>query len=148
VIPTEEALKRPKIELPLRIVLLYFLFGGLWILLSDRALFLLVSQDTILTTYQTLKGWFFILASGLLLYILLVMDVAGRRRAEQRNTWLASFPEQNPNPIVEVDFTGTPFYLNSAAQQRFPDLRLQGLQHPWFAGLEEIIDKFGQEEIF
>jgi PAS domain-containing protein len=142
---TEEALKLPKFELPLRIVFLYLLFGGVWILLSDQLLFVLVPHEAVVTTYQTLKGWFFVLVSGLFLYILLRMDIAGRRRAEQKVAWLASFPERNPNPVVEIDSTGAILYMNLAAQNRFPDLREQGFKHPWLAGLESAIDRFQRE---
>jgi hypothetical protein len=75
-------LKRPKIELPIRIVLLYLLFGGHWILISDHVLFFLIPHDELVTTYQTLKGWFFILVSGLLLYIVLFVGLAERKQAE------------------------------------------------------------------
>ena len=44
---------------------------------------------------------------------------------------LASFPEMNPNPIVEVDFAGTVHYLNPAAKELFPGLQALGVQHPW-----------------
>jgi PAS domain S-box-containing protein len=144
---TEEALKSPKLELPLRIALLYLLFGGLWILLSDRMLFILVSQDAIATTFQTLKGWFFILISGSLLYILLRTQHTRDREIQERSAWLASFPEQNPNPVVEIDPTGTLFYMNPAAETRFPDLRTLGFEHPWLAGLETELSRFHESEI-
>ena len=144
---TEEALKRPAFELPLRITLLYLLFGGLWILLSDRILFLLVSQDEIVTTYQTLKGWFFILVSGSLLYIMMRTLYARDRKAQERTAWLASFPERNPNPIVEIDSAGAVFYMNPTSAARFPDLRALGFKHPWLAGLESEIIRFQDREI-
>jgi PAS domain S-box-containing protein len=143
----EEALNRFRIDPPLRIALLYLFFGGLWILLSDQVLSVLVSQDTIVTIYQTLKGWFFILVSGVFLYLLLRLDLTERRRAEQKIVWLASFPEHNPHPLIEIDATGVVFYTNPAAQQSFPDLPVQGFKHPWLAGLDDIIDRFQKEEI-
>jgi hypothetical protein len=144
---TEEALKHPTLEFPLRTVLLYLLFGGLWILLSDRILFLLVFHDPQATLYQTLKGWFFILVSGSLLYILLLTQHARDRGGQERTAWLASFPERNPNPVVEIDPTGAVFYMNPAAQNKFPDLRALGFKHPWLAGLEVVFARFQQEGI-
>ncbi len=44
---------------------------------------------------------------------------------------LASFPEHNPNPIVEVDIEGRVRYANPAAQTLFPELAGQGPTHPW-----------------
>ncbi len=46
---------------------------------------------------------------------------------------LASFPEHNPNPIVEADATGRVCYANPAALALFPDLIEQGPAHPWLA---------------
>jgi PAS domain S-box-containing protein len=143
-VTTEEALKHPKLEPPLRIVLLYLLFGGFWILLSDRILSLLFSQEAQLTLYQTLKGWFFILVSGGMLYILLLTQQTRDRQAKEKTVWLASFPERNPNPIVEIDSTGAVFYMNPAAQNKFPDLPALGFKHPWLADLESMLLRFHQ----
>jgi PAS domain S-box-containing protein len=140
-------LRFPKLELPLRTTLLYLLFGGLWILLSDQILSLFGSNQAQHVIYQTLKGWFFILVSGSLLYILLRRDLVAHKREEQEIAWLASFPARNPNPVVEIDSTGAVFYMNPAAQQRFPDLPVQGFQHPWLAGLESMIGRFQHEGI-
>jgi PAS domain S-box-containing protein len=140
-------LRFPKLEWPLRTTLLYLLFGGLWILLSDQILSLFGSNQAQHVIYQTLKGWFFILVSGSLLYILLGRDLVAHKREEQEIAWLASFPARNPNPVVEIDSTGAVFYMNPAAQQRFPDLPVQGFQHPWLAGLESMIGRFQHEGI-
>ena len=61
---------------------------------------------------------------------------------EQRS----SFPELNPNPVVEVDLTGHVYYQNPAAQKLFPDLRMAGASHPWLEGLEEIGAIFDQNK--
>jgi PAS domain S-box-containing protein len=64
--------------------------------------------------------------------------VAARAGAEAKAVWLASFPERNPNPIVELDPTsGVIHYLNSSAARHFPDLQTQGMKHPWLAGLAD-----------
>jgi PAS domain S-box-containing protein len=142
---TEAALKPTKLQLPLRTTLLYLLFGGLWILLSDQILSRFILHNPQQAVYQTLKGWFFILASGGLLYIILLRDLARRQQAEQEIAWLATFPERNPNPVVEIGSTGAVFYMNPAAQHKFPDLREQGFKHPWLAGLEDVIARFQRE---
>ncbi len=46
---------------------------------------------------------------------------------------LASFPEHNPNPIVEADIEGRVRYANRAALALFPELPAQGSGHPWLA---------------
>jgi PAS domain S-box-containing protein len=51
---------------------------------------------------------------------------------------LASFPEMNPNPVVEVNVDGSIEYLNPAAKKLFPNLQDMGRQHEWLVDLESI----------
>ena len=53
---------------------------------------------------------------------------------EQRS----SFPELNPNPVVEADLAGRLHYQNPAAQALFPDLLTAGPSHPWLEGLKDL----------
>lgn len=55
----------------LRIVLLYALFSGTWILLSDYLLAALVSDALVLTWLQTYKGWLYTIIASIFLYWLL-----------------------------------------------------------------------------
>ncbi|HRQ40170.1 MAG TPA: response regulator [Chloroflexota bacterium] len=61
------------------------------------------------------------------------------QQANQQLTRLASFPELNPDPIIEVDLAGGYIpYLNPAAVQIFPECREEGMRHPLLAGVETI----------
>tara|TARA_Y100001960_G_C13982222_1_gene498178 strand:- start:18 stop:425 length:408 start_codon:yes stop_codon:yes gene_type:complete len=61
---------------------------------------------------------------------------------------LATFPEQNPNPVIETDPQGQVTYLNPAARERFPDLPTSGKYHPVLEDLEGVIERLqsGSEE--
>lgn len=63
---------------------------------------------------------------------------------------LASFPEQNPDPVVETDLAGVVTYLNPISLERFPDLEHQGLDHPLLEGLGSIAESLAEsgEEAF
>ena len=65
-------------------------------------------------------------------------DNRGRsfRDEEARLRHLASFPQQNPHPVVEMDASGSLVYANPAALRLFPDLPTEGARHPLLAGLE------------
>jgi len=65
-----------------RIAVLYIFFGGVWILLSDRLLAVLVSDPGRMTALQSYKGWAFVAASSLLLYIAIRREFRERTRAE------------------------------------------------------------------
>ncbi len=59
---------------------------------------------------------------------------------EQKHARLASFPQLNPNPVVEVDLDGHIHYSNPSAEKLFPELKKAGRNHQWLADLEKIAD--------
>jgi diguanylate cyclase (GGDEF)-like protein len=63
---------------------------------------------------------------------------------------LASFPELNPNPILEVNFSGAITYLNPAAVRQFPELYELGPYHPLLRDLLSSTSKLqnGSQEMF
>jgi signal transduction histidine kinase len=66
---------------PLRIVAVYGVVGGLWILFSDQLLAALVSDPVTLTRLGTLKGWLYVLVTAGLLYVLIRRHEATLLRA-------------------------------------------------------------------
>ena len=73
------------------------------------------------------------------------LDITERKKAEEEIVRLASFPELNPNPIIETDQIGTVTYLNSAAARLFPDLKEKNLGHPMLTGLLSWSHELGTE---
>ena len=63
--------KKTHLSSATRIVTVYVAMGALWILLSDRLLGMVVPEPERITWIQTLKGWGFIVATGIVLYMLL-----------------------------------------------------------------------------
>ncbi|MBE2287604.1 MAG: PAS domain S-box protein, partial [Prosthecobacter sp.] len=67
-----------------------------------------------------------------------VSDITRKRQADEHVKWLADFPGQNPNPVIEVDLAERRvFYANRYCVRRFPDLESLGLDHPFLQGIEE-----------
>lgn len=71
-----------KVNIELRISLIYLLFGALWIILSDRVLYFFIQDSNQLTKIQTYKGWFYVLISALLIYALLHHFLTLQRKAD------------------------------------------------------------------
>lgn len=69
-------------------------------------------------------------------------DITERKHAAAKAAWLASFPELNPYPVVEVDLDGRLHYLNPAAENMFPGLSQQGAGHAWLADWEAVTNPF------
>ena len=59
-----------------------------------------------------------------------------------KETWLASFPEMNPNPILEISLDGRIQYANPAVLKIFPSLTQQQSAHPFLANWAEIVERF------
>lgn len=66
-----------------RIIVIYIVVGGLWILLSDKILAVLITDVRTLTYLQTFKGWFFIIITAVLLYLLINRSFTTIRGSQQ-----------------------------------------------------------------
>ncbi len=54
----------------------------------------------------------------------LTQEIDGRERAEERSMNLASFPQLNPNPVIEVDSSGKVTFFNASALKTLESLGL------------------------
>jgi PAS domain S-box-containing protein len=71
-------------------------------------------------------------------------DITARKQAEERLSYLATIPDQNPGPIIEVNLNGKIIYANPAALHDFPNLIKLGSSHPYLADWEPNIQTFSQ----
>jgi HD-GYP domain-containing protein (c-di-GMP phosphodiesterase class II) len=83
----------------LRTALLYVALACLWIWFSDRALEAVVHDPVRLTWAQSVKGWFFVLLTGVLLYWLIGRDL---RRLADINRQLVQGHEQALRVLVSA----------------------------------------------
>ena len=72
----------------------------------------------------------------------LEQQLSDYQHLEKKLQWLATFPEQNPNMVIETDLLGRPTYMNPEARQRFPELWQKGSSHPLLKGLRPIVAAF------
>lgn len=92
-----------KDQTAIKIVLIYILVGCVWILLSDRFLEWLDGGTGRLTLLQTYKGWFYVVATGLLLYFLIdrgINELKNTELEKQRTGEKYSELVENANDIV------------------------------------------------
>jgi len=55
-------------------------------------------------------------------FAIILSDITERTLEQEKINWLASFPEQNPLPVIEIDYDLNFTYHNPASHQYFPDL--------------------------
>lgn len=67
----EQITAYPTTLIPGKIVLIYVILGGVWIVFSDLVLGILVKDLLLLNRLQTLKGWFYVGITSALLYLLI-----------------------------------------------------------------------------
>jgi signal transduction histidine kinase/CheY-like chemotaxis protein len=73
-----------KINFEYRIIAGYLVVGGLWIIFSDKLLNYLIKDPDILTQFQTYKGWFYVIVTGILFYLILKTHLARLRDADKK----------------------------------------------------------------
>ena len=84
-----------------RISLIFFLIGALWVLGSDSVLlFMLGGNPNAFASAQTFKGWAFVGAASLALYLLVKREFDARRQEDERFRNLVA---ANPMPMWVYD---------------------------------------------
>jgi PAS domain S-box-containing protein len=108
----------------LRIALYYAIFGLLWIVLTDHLLFILVPNMEQMAQWQSLKGWFFVAASTLFIFLLLA--AADRKHQGTQDALTKSermyrqLFENNPLPMWVYDLETLAFLaVNEAATDKY-----------------------------
>jgi PAS domain S-box-containing protein len=56
--------------------------------------------------------------------VVVIQDITEGKMAEEQIRWLASFPELNPNPVIELDAGGIVTFANTSTRTILKDLRL------------------------
>ena len=72
-------------------------------------------------------------------------DVTDREKAAAEVAYLATFPNRNPNPIIEADPDGQVRFCNTAAADLFPDLPQRGKDHPWLSDWGKVTESLGND---
>lgn len=75
---------KKKYSFAFRITLIYIVLGVLWILFSDRFMFLLFKDTHTLNLVSTYKGWFYVLFTGWLLFLLVRREMKKRNAIEKQ----------------------------------------------------------------
>jgi len=106
----------------LKIVAVYSLFAALWIYFSDHALALLMKDTGFIVHISVLKGFLFIIITGLLLYELISRyikkSMQSERALEDEVTRRRLLLEQSRDGIVVLDQNGKVYEAN----RRFTDM--------------------------
>ncbi|ACM18388.1 sensor histidine kinase of FgrL, PAS and PAS domain-containing [Geotalea daltonii FRC-32] len=96
-------------KISLKITVIYILVGAVWILFSDELLAYLVQDVRTIKLVSISKGWFFVAATGLMLYFLvrrhMLLLIRSETAVRERNRELARTEEELRRQIVEQQKT-------------------------------------------
>ncbi len=77
----------------------------------------------------------------------MIMDITDHKKAAEKIEHLASFPELNPNPVIEADMKGEITYCNAATIKMLKNLNVPEDGRLFFPrNMTDIIKKLGQEK--
>ncbi len=99
------------------IVFLYFIIGGIWILLSDLAVEALVPDPALVTRLQIVKGIAFVLVTAAALYLILRHRLAAMEKAQKHLERFRFIVEHAGQEVYLVDKSGRIVYANRAAAE-------------------------------
>ena len=71
----------------------------------------------------------------------MVRDITEQKLLDEKIRHLASFPQLNPSPVIEVDQSGSIIYQNPATQKLFPDLSRLSIHHPFLSDWKPVIQE-------
>ena len=71
----------------------------------------------------------------------MVRDITEQKLLDEKIRHLASFPQLNPSPVIEVDQSGSIIYQNPATQKLFPDLSRLSIHHPFLSDWKHVIQE-------
>jgi diguanylate cyclase (GGDEF)-like protein/PAS domain S-box-containing protein len=80
------------------------------------------------------------------IFVGIIRDISRRKQIEQELENLASFPELNPNPIIEIDEGCRVTYINPATESMFPGLKEDGCAHPLLHDMDDILTTLTGED--
>ncbi len=110
-------------RLPINIALLYLIFAGSWITLSDYFLSLFAANGDVFIKLSAVKGWVFVIVTATLLFAVLQRYVTARMKVEdQRNRadeqiiFQAHLLNVIEQAVIATDVNGSIKYWNRAAE--------------------------------
>jgi len=120
-------MKKKNISSALKISLIYAFIGGLWILLSDQAVAMLFTDPNRFLIIQTYKGWFYVVGTALILFMLIKNEKNALKTAEQ-----------NFSDLFESTTEGI---FRSSPEGRFININAAMAQIFGYSSPEEMIEK-------
>ncbi len=94
-------------QIPLKIALTYAIVGALWIVLTDQLVVAFIKDPATIALVSTYKGWFFVLVTAVILYVLINRNMTvirgSERELEESESKYRSLVETTTDWVWEVN---------------------------------------------
>lgn len=121
---------------PLTIIIIYVLVSGAWILFSDRLLAYFVKDYEAFTRLQTVKGWFFVIVTAVLLYLMIQRYTLTLQQTQEqlreREAWYRHLITTAEEGIWVIDARNRISFVNQRLAQMLGYSIDEMLQRPVF----------------
>lgn len=120
----------------LKIALIYLCIGALWILFSDQLVSLFFSDGHSITLVQTIKGWFYVLASAILIFFLILFFFnkykATREKLDRSSEFHLDILNRFRQPAFKTDAIGQADFFNRSWMEFFNTSQSLDIDNKWF----------------
>jgi PAS domain S-box-containing protein len=146
-------------NITLRTTIIYAILAGLWILVSDWAIYQLVDEPTTLTQMQTYKGLFYVIVTTLFLYALLraqlkrwgqsvhAIEQAQQALSESNDYLKAVLDATNDAILVVESKSGKIIDANQRLFEMFGNYQEETIGKP-IANLSEIVLDYSLKKVY
>ena len=111
--------ERSQLALPLKVAGIYVVFSLIWIYFSDRWLAGMIQDPATLSDIQTLKGWLFVMISGLLIFTLTTIGLrqknAVQNKLDRHSLFLQHVLQSVNHGIMQLKPDGRLIFANRSA---------------------------------
>lgn len=115
-------MKKLYINTAFRIAFTYLIISLLWIFFSDSLVAQLSPNTNVLNFLQTIKGWFFVVVTALLIYYFINKKIqrekALRKSVQKQKEKMETILQQSPNPTIVFNENGEVILLNQVLLNR------------------------------
>lgn len=67
-----------------KIITIYIILSFIWIIISDKFINIIVKKPELTSTYQTIKGWIYVLVTAVIFYLILHRFIVSLREKNQQ----------------------------------------------------------------
>lgn len=124
------------IQPEIKITIIYLVIGFLWILFSGNIVYSISADSEVLVNLEKFKGWFFVLVTGILLFILI------RRESNKQNQLVRQLAQSEENLLEKSNV----LQIQNEQLKEYAFITSHNLRKP-LANILGLVQLFNKEKV-